>query len=60
LKELAQDEVLFIDLRQWGEPFEKKYTQFSSEQIQQIAENLHNWQRVETSQCGVSTVSRNA
>lgn len=23
-----EDEVLFIDLRQWGEPFEKKYIQF--------------------------------
>jgi type I restriction enzyme M protein len=40
-----EDEVLFIDLRQWGEPFEKKYIQFSPEQIQQIAENFHNWQR---------------
>lgn len=41
-----ENEVLFIDLRQWGEPFEKKYIQFSAEQIQQIAENFHNWQRV--------------
>ena len=41
-----EDEVLFIDLRQWGEPFEKKYIQFSTEQIQQIAKNFHNWQRV--------------
>ena len=41
-----EDEVLFIDLRQWGEPFEKKYIQFSAEQIQQIADNFHNWQRV--------------
>ena len=40
-----EDEVLFIDLRQWGEPFEKKYIQFSQEQIQQIAKNYHNWQR---------------
>ena len=40
-----ENEVLFIDLRQWGEPFEKKYIQFSQEQIQQIAENYHNWQR---------------
>ena len=31
-------------MRQWGEPFEKKYIQFSQEQIQQIAENFHNWQ----------------
>ena len=40
-----ENEVLFIDLRQWGEPFEKKYIQFSPEQIAQIAENFHNWQR---------------
>lgn len=40
-----QKELLFIDLRQWGEPFEKKYTQFSEEQIKDIALNFHNWQR---------------
>ena len=40
-----ENEVLFIDLRQWGEPFEKKYIQFTLEQISQIAENFHNWQR---------------
>lgn len=39
-----EDEVLFIDLRQWGEPFEKKYIQFSTEQIARIAENFHHWQ----------------
>ena len=40
-----EEEVLFVDLRQWGEPFEKKYIQFSQEQIAQIAENFHNWQQ---------------
>ncbi len=40
-----ENEVLFVDLRQWGEPFEKKYIQFSPEHIAQIAENIHNWQR---------------
>lgn len=40
-----ENEVLFIDLRQWGEPFEKKYVQFTQEQIIRIAENFHNWQR---------------
>ena len=40
-----ENEVLFIDLRQWGEPFEKKYIQFSTEQISKIAEIFHNWQR---------------
>jgi type I restriction enzyme M protein len=41
-----RDEVLFVDLRQWGEPFEKKYIQFSPEQIADIARNFHNWQQV--------------
>lgn len=40
-----ENEVLFIDLRQRGEPFEKKYIQFTLEQISQIVENFHNWQR---------------
>ena len=39
-----ENEVLFIDLRQWGESFEKKYIQFTPEQIKQVADNYHNWQ----------------
>lgn len=39
-----EHEVLFMDLRQIGEPFEKKYIQFSDEQIQRIATTFHNWQ----------------
>ena len=39
-----EDEVLFMDLRQWGEPFEKKYIQFPPEQIEQIARDFHHWQ----------------
>jgi len=42
-----ENEVLFIDLRQWGEPFEKKYIQFNEKQIADIATNFHNWQREE-------------
>ena len=38
-------EVLFMDLRQIGEPFEKKFIQFSSEQSQMIASTYHNWQQ---------------
>lgn len=41
-----EDEVLFLDLRQWGEPFEKKYVQFSEQQIKEIAATYHNWQQV--------------
>lgn len=40
-----QNEVLFLDLRQIGEPFEKKYTQFSVDHIAQIADTYHNWQQ---------------
>lgn len=38
------DEVLFMDLRQIGEPFEKKFIQFSQNDIQKIAETFHTWQ----------------
>ena len=40
-----EDEVLFMDLRQWGEPFEKKFVQLSAQNIQDVATNYHNWQR---------------
>ncbi|MCC2589354.1 type I restriction-modification system subunit M [Chryseobacterium sp. MFBS3-17] len=38
-------EVLFMDLRQKGEPFEKKYIQFGEEEITEIATHYHNWQQ---------------
>lgn len=37
-------EILFMDLRQLGEPFEKKYTQFSNDDIKKIASTYHQWQ----------------
>lgn len=40
-----EDEILFMDLRQIGEPFEKKYTQFSEQHIKDIAKTYHNWQQ---------------
>ena len=42
-----QDEILFLDLREKGIPFEKKFIQFSPEEIESIAETLHNWQQVD-------------
>jgi type I restriction enzyme M protein len=39
-----EEEVLFMDLRQWGESFEKKFVQFSRQQIQDIAQTFHTWQ----------------
>jgi type I restriction enzyme M protein len=38
-----KDEVLFMDLRQVGIPFEKKFIQFSNENIEHIASTYHNW-----------------
>ncbi|WP_298319288.1 class I SAM-dependent DNA methyltransferase [uncultured Aquimarina sp.] len=41
---LRESEILFMDLRQKGEPFEKKYIQFSPLQIDDIANTFHTWQ----------------
>jgi len=38
-------EILFMDLRQIGEPFEKKYKQFSEKDLKQISSTYHNWQK---------------
>lgn len=40
-----EKEILFMDLRQIGEPFEKKYIQFSKENIRNIAATYHQWQQ---------------
>jgi type I restriction enzyme M protein len=40
-----QNEILFMDLRQMGEPFEKKYTQFTDIDIQKISSTYHDWQQ---------------
>ncbi len=40
-------EILFMDLRTWGEPFEKKYIQFSEEDISRAALRFHQWQRTD-------------
>jgi type I restriction enzyme M protein len=42
-----QKEILFMDLRQIGIPFEKKYTQFSDDDIKQITSTYHNWQQTD-------------
>ena len=39
-----EKEILFMDLRQIGEPFEKKYTQFSDDDIKKVTSTYHNWQ----------------
>src|SRR5574344_468465 len=40
-----EEEILFMDLRQIGEPFEKKFTQFSEQHIKDIAATYHAWQQ---------------
>jgi len=40
-----QDEILFMDLREMGAPFEKKFTQFLPEHIEKIAKAYHTWQQ---------------
>lgn len=39
-----QGEILFMDLRQIGEPFEKKFTQFSDADITKVVHTYHLWQ----------------
>jgi len=39
-----EEEILFMDLRQKGVPFEKKFTQFSDTNISEITGTYHNWQ----------------
>lgn len=37
-------EILFMDLRQMGSPFEKKYIELTAEDRAKVAETFHNWQ----------------
>jgi type I restriction enzyme M protein len=41
-----RNEVLFMDLRRKGEPYEKKYIQLNDSTIQDVVATYHNWQRV--------------
>lgn len=39
-----ENEILFMDLRQKGHPFEKKYIEFTEEDIKTFTKTYHNWQ----------------
>ncbi len=41
-----ENEILFMDLREMGSPFEKKYIQFLEDDIKKIASTYHNWQLI--------------
>ncbi|NLO70686.1 MAG: N-6 DNA methylase, partial [Porphyromonadaceae bacterium] len=40
-------EILFMDLRRWGQEFEKMFVELSDEDILKVAENYHNWQQTD-------------
>lgn len=42
-----EKEVLFVDLRRWGQEFEKQFIELSEEDISKVAENYHNWQQTD-------------
>ena len=41
-----EKEILFMDLRRWGQEFEKKFIELTDDDISKVAENYHNWQQV--------------
>ena len=50
-----EKEVLFMDLRQMGSPYEKKYVQLTADDIARVAHTYHTWQRIpcrDAVQCG--------
>ena len=42
-----KNKVLFMDLRQWGSPYEKKYTELTDDDIRKISDIYHSWQKNE-------------
>jgi len=40
-----EKEILFMDLRRWGQVFEKQFIELTEEDIAKVAENYHNWQQ---------------
>lgn len=41
-----EKEILFMDLRRWGQEFEKMFIELTDEEIAKVADNFHNWQQV--------------
>jgi type I restriction enzyme M protein len=42
-----EDEILFMDLRRWGSEYDKKFIELTSEDIEIVAINYHNWQQTD-------------
>jgi type I restriction enzyme M protein len=42
-----EKEILFVDLRRWGQEFEKMFIELTEEDIAKVADNYHNWQQTD-------------
>jgi type I restriction enzyme M protein len=42
-----ENEILFVDLRRWGQEFEKQFIELTDEEIGKVALNYHNWQQTD-------------
>jgi type I restriction enzyme M protein len=42
-----EKEILFVDLRRWGQEFEKQFIELTDEEIGKVAQNYHNWQQTD-------------
>jgi len=42
-----ENEVLFMDLRQMGSPYEKKYIELTVDDRKKVADTYHNWQQAD-------------
>ena len=42
-----ENEILFLDLRRWGQEFEKQFIELTEDDIAKVAENYHNWQQAD-------------
>lgn len=40
-----EKEILFMDLRRWGQEFEKQFIELTEEEIGKVSLNYHNWQQ---------------
>lgn len=40
-----EKEILFMDLRRWGQEFEKQFIELTDDEIAKVAMNYHNWQQ---------------
>jgi type I restriction enzyme M protein len=42
-----EKEILFVDLRRWGQEFEKQFIELTEDEIAKVAQNYHNWQQAD-------------